>query len=226
MTAVAHPPHKEGSREHVIWWTGGLNPSTGLWESHRHCSEPRCEVNEQNGRRMSLPKPEKENPAALLAEMQATFDLRWAADMRAIRRWQEAHPGNELVWPDHADMVVRLLEELDRMRQPGRPTEAGKRLVEWLVHDPMTTVESLDVATEVAAIEAEAREQVRPVVEDLETERDMEHAYRLDVAADLAAVIEERVRVVYAERGDRYVPMHDILAIIRKAAGVGGQHGA
>ncbi len=47
-----------------------------------------------------------------LEDMQRTFDLRWKADMRAIKRWQAAHPGNELVWPDHADLVVWLLEQL------------------------------------------------------------------------------------------------------------------
>ncbi len=48
-------------------------------------------------------------------ELQATFDLRWKADMRAIKRWQAAHPGNELVWPDHADMVVWLLEQVEEL---------------------------------------------------------------------------------------------------------------
>jgi hypothetical protein len=50
-------------------------------------------------------------------DLRATFDLRWKADMRAIKRWQAAHPDRpnvELTWPDHADMVVWLLEELDR----------------------------------------------------------------------------------------------------------------
>jgi hypothetical protein len=41
---------------------------------------------------------------------QQTFDLRWKADMRAMSRWRKAHPGNELVWPDHADLVVWLLD--------------------------------------------------------------------------------------------------------------------
>ncbi len=48
------------------------------------------------------------------AELQATFDLRWKADMRAIKAWQAAHPGKELVWPDHADLVVWLLGEVER----------------------------------------------------------------------------------------------------------------
>jgi len=45
------------------------------------------------------------------AELQATFNLRWKADMRAIKRWQEAHPGSELIWPDHADLVIWLAEQ-------------------------------------------------------------------------------------------------------------------
>ena len=45
-------------------------------------------------------------------ELQATFDLRWKADMRAIKMWQAAHPGNDQVWPDHADLVVWLGEQL------------------------------------------------------------------------------------------------------------------
>ncbi len=43
-------------------------------------------------------------------ELQLTFDLRWKADQRAIGRWQNAHAGRELTWPDRADMVVWLLE--------------------------------------------------------------------------------------------------------------------
>jgi hypothetical protein len=50
-------------------------------------------------------------------DLQATFDLRWKADMRAIKRWQAAHPGKENIWPDHADMVVWLLGEVERLEQ-------------------------------------------------------------------------------------------------------------
>jgi hypothetical protein len=49
---------------------------------------------------------------AEVSEMQASSDLRWKADMRAIKRWQKAHPGNDLVWPDHADLCVWLMEQL------------------------------------------------------------------------------------------------------------------
>ena len=46
-------------------------------------------------------------------EMQFTFELRHKADMRAIKRWKDAHPDSEIDWPDHADMVVWLLEQLE-----------------------------------------------------------------------------------------------------------------
>ena len=48
------------------------------------------------------------------AESDLAFDLRWDADMRAIKRWQVAHPGNDLVWPDHAELCLWLLTELER----------------------------------------------------------------------------------------------------------------
>lgn len=44
-------------------------------------------------------------------EYERLFNINWDADQRAIKRWQEAHPGNDLVWPDRADMVVWLLEQ-------------------------------------------------------------------------------------------------------------------
>lgn len=47
-----------------------------------------------------------------LAELDKTFRLRWAADMRAIARWQAEH-GNTLIWPDHADLCVWLMEQLE-----------------------------------------------------------------------------------------------------------------
>lgn len=49
-------------------------------------------------------------------EYEQSINLRWDADQRAIKQWQAAHPGNDLVWPDHADMVVSLLDENDRLR--------------------------------------------------------------------------------------------------------------
>jgi hypothetical protein len=52
------------------------------------------------------------------ADLRRTFDLRWDADQRAIKLWQDAHPGNDVVWPDRCDMVVWLLDQLDAARKP------------------------------------------------------------------------------------------------------------
>ena len=60
----------------------------------------------------------KEQIVEALNHDNAQFNLRWNADMRAIKHWQAAHPGNDLVWPDHADLVVWLLEQLDALRNP------------------------------------------------------------------------------------------------------------
>ena len=51
-----------------------------------------------------------------LDEMEASFDLRWKADMRGIERWRKEKPKErDLTWPDHADMVVWLMVELDQL---------------------------------------------------------------------------------------------------------------
>jgi hypothetical protein len=52
---------------------------------------------------------------AELKDKDAAFDLRWQADMRAIKKWQKA-TGKKLVWPDHADLCVWLLEQLDKKK--------------------------------------------------------------------------------------------------------------
>jgi hypothetical protein len=49
-------------------------------------------------------------------ELESTFNLRHKADMRAIQMWREAHPGKELTMPDHADMVIWLLQKLQDER--------------------------------------------------------------------------------------------------------------
>jgi hypothetical protein len=46
------------------------------------------------------------------ADLQRTFDLMWAADQRAIKLWQEANPGNDLVWPDRSKLTGWLLGEI------------------------------------------------------------------------------------------------------------------
>lgn len=55
-------------------------------------------------------------------ELEDLFDLRHAADCRAVKRWRRAHPGNDLRSPDHADLVVWLIEQLE----PQQKQEATK----------------------------------------------------------------------------------------------------
>jgi len=55
---------------------------------------------------------ENERLRAELADKQAAFDIRWNANMRAIKRWQEA-TGRTMTWPDHADLCVWLMEQLE-----------------------------------------------------------------------------------------------------------------
>jgi hypothetical protein len=43
-------------------------------------------------------------------EHEASFDLRWKADMRAIERWRGARKDRELILPDHADLCVNALD--------------------------------------------------------------------------------------------------------------------
>lgn len=50
---------------------------------------------------------------ARVRELEATFDLRWKATMRAINRWQQA-TGKDMTWPDHADLCVWLLDQIDQ----------------------------------------------------------------------------------------------------------------
>lgn len=70
-----------------------------------------------------------------LVERKASFDLRWKASQRAIKRWQEAHPGNDLVWPDHADLCVWLLEQLDARcaDEPPAVLEGINDALTWLL---------------------------------------------------------------------------------------------
>lgn len=60
-------------------------------------------------------KQENRALKAEIAEHDASFDLRWKADMRAIKRWQKA-TGKTAIWPDHADLCVWLLEQNDKLK--------------------------------------------------------------------------------------------------------------
>lgn len=71
---------------------------------------------------------------AELAERVASFEMRHESDMRAIKLWQEA-TGKELIWPNHADLCVWLMQELTTLRAnghiPQRDTVGGLITAEW-----------------------------------------------------------------------------------------------
>lgn len=47
-------------------------------------------------------------------ELRRGFELRWRASIRAMERWRAEDPVNrELIMPDHADLCVWLLEQLE-----------------------------------------------------------------------------------------------------------------
>jgi hypothetical protein len=65
-------------------------------------------------------------------DLQQTIELCCKADLRAIKAWQEAHPGNDLVWPDRARLVEWLITENtdlhQRVQQYGVVVEAHKAI--------------------------------------------------------------------------------------------------
>ena len=52
---------------------------------------------------------------AEIAGYEKSFSLRWDADMRAIHKWQK-ETGKELIWPDHTDLCMWLLQKNDELR--------------------------------------------------------------------------------------------------------------
>lgn len=66
---------------------------------------------------------------ARAGDLTASFELRHRADMRAIARWQAA-TGRDMEWPDHADLVVWLLERLEaaECRATELERQAGDRV--------------------------------------------------------------------------------------------------
>lgn len=64
--------------------------------------------------RVAALERENEKLARDVEDYQRSFDLRWKADMRAIELWRAESPvERDLVWPDHADLVVWLMGRLE-----------------------------------------------------------------------------------------------------------------
>jgi hypothetical protein len=53
-------------------------------------------------------------------ELQAVFEAQWGAEMRAKQRWQIA-TGKEGTWPDRANLVVWLMERVEKLETALKP---------------------------------------------------------------------------------------------------------
>jgi hypothetical protein len=70
------------------------------------------------------------------AELQLWYDLRSAADQMAVAKWRAANPGKELVIPDHADLVIWLLDQLASYQRLDRvDTALAKRVGDHIRRD-------------------------------------------------------------------------------------------
>ena len=66
-----------------------------------------------------------EEAAYCIEELEQLFDLRWAADMRAIKAWQIAHPDQPRTWPDHADLGTWCLSRIEKLEAALRSIAAN-----------------------------------------------------------------------------------------------------
>lgn len=49
-------------------------------------------------------------------EWQRSFEIYHACQMRAVKLWQEKHPDKPLTWPDGAEGICTVFEEVDQLR--------------------------------------------------------------------------------------------------------------
>lgn len=85
--------------------------------------------------------------------LQRLADLRWAADERAIQRWQAEEPGRELQRPDHADLCCWLIVRFAMMRDDRDAIRAQLAAREAAAREG----ERAAMLDALAAIEAEAQ---------------------------------------------------------------------
>ena len=72
-------------------------------------------ADERHNRDLTAALAAKERAEAALAEHKHSFDLRWQADQRARALWRKDRPDRDMIWPDHADLCVWLLEQRDAL---------------------------------------------------------------------------------------------------------------
>lgn len=86
-------------------------------DPHGQCAEEIHRLETENDSLRKAYEAERKKADEMLVENNASFDLRHGADKRAIKRWHEAYPDKVAIWPDHADLCVWLIEELEKVRK-------------------------------------------------------------------------------------------------------------
>lgn len=62
-----------------------------------------------------IPRKAIEHRNEEIEKLEASHQLRMRADDRALRKWRAAHPNKVMYLPDHADLCVFLMTELDKV---------------------------------------------------------------------------------------------------------------
>jgi hypothetical protein len=108
---------KHGPGRHILYLLANEEISLGKCAeaiTELYCLEIEPDLPEGKGMKMT------DNEQSELDELRENFNLRWAADMRAIKMWQAAHPERVRVWPDHADLCVWLMEQIEKEAPHGK----------------------------------------------------------------------------------------------------------
>ncbi len=99
-TAEAYPMTR------VIDLMDGWRDDVENWGLHQMCRVLRAQMEQFD----KEAEQERDQYLKERAGRWAERDDNWEADQRAIKLWQEAHPDSDVVLPNHADMVVWLLD--------------------------------------------------------------------------------------------------------------------
>jgi hypothetical protein len=52
-----------------------------------------------------------------IADYELSAKIHAECRIRAVERWQQAHPGNDLMWPDGANLLVWLMDQVAPQRR-------------------------------------------------------------------------------------------------------------
>lgn len=113
-TAEAYPMTR------VIDLMDGWRDDVENWGLHQMCRVLRAQMEQFD----KEAEQERDQYLKERAGRWAERDDNWEADQRAIKLWQEAHPDSDVVLPNHADMVVWLLDAWNTLATAAVEAEA------------------------------------------------------------------------------------------------------